>query len=122
MSTKWTAADVPDQTGRVAVVTGANAGLGLETAAVLAERGARVVVAVRDLGKGEANILLSDEELAARRKALADEGGYAYPDSQTPWQEIQRAMVDQLSEGMVLKPAVKYQKIAQTRGMPRDNH
>ena len=37
MSTKWTAADVPDQTGRVAVVTGANAGLGLETAAVLAE-------------------------------------------------------------------------------------
>ena len=75
-----------------------------------------------DLGKGEANILLSDEELAARRKALADEGGYAYPDSQTPWQEIQRAMVDQLSEGMVLKPAVKYQKIAQTRGMPRDNH
>ncbi|WP_370319860.1 IlvD/Edd family dehydratase [Oricola sp.] len=75
-----------------------------------------------DLGKGEANILLSDEELAARRKALADEGGYAYPDSQTPWQAIQRAMVDQLSEGMVLKPAVKYQKIAQTRGMPRDNH
>jgi len=56
MSTKWTAADVPDQTGRVAVVTGANAGLGLETAAVLAERGARVVVAVRDLGKGEAAV------------------------------------------------------------------
>lgn len=53
MSPKWTAADVPDQTGRVAVVTGANAGLGLETAAVLAERGARIVVAVRDLGKGE---------------------------------------------------------------------
>ena len=53
MIPKWTAADVPDQTGRVAVVTGANAGLGLETAAVLAERGARVVVAVRDLGKGE---------------------------------------------------------------------
>ncbi|WP_425005417.1 SDR family NAD(P)-dependent oxidoreductase [Mycolicibacterium sp. S3B2] len=56
MSTKWTAADVPDQTGRVAVVTGANAGLGLETAAMLAERGARVVVAVRDLGKGEAAV------------------------------------------------------------------
>ncbi len=56
MSPKWTAADVPDQTGRVAVVTGANAGLGLETAAVLAERGARVVVAVRDLGKGEAAV------------------------------------------------------------------
>jgi len=75
-----------------------------------------------DLGKGEANILLSDEELAARRTALETQGGYAYPESQTPWQEIQRGMVDQLSEGMVLKPAVKYQKIAQTKGMPRDNH
>ncbi|MAS08155.1 MAG: dihydroxy-acid dehydratase [Ahrensia sp.] len=75
-----------------------------------------------DLGKGEANILLSDEELSARRTALEEAGGYAYPDSQTPWQEIQRGMVDQLSEGMVLKPAVKYQKIAQTKGMPRDNH
>ena len=49
-------------------------------------------------------------------------GGYAYPASQTPWQEIQRSMVDQLSEGMVLKPAVKYQKVAQTFGVPRDNH
>ena len=38
MSPKWTAADVPDQTGRVALVTGANAGLGLETAAVLEPR------------------------------------------------------------------------------------
>jgi len=75
-----------------------------------------------DLGKGEANILLSDEELQARRTALENQGGYAYPASQTPWQEIQRGMVDQLSEGMVLKPAVKYQKIAQTKGMPRDNH
>ncbi|NAZ87660.1 SDR family NAD(P)-dependent oxidoreductase [Kineococcus indalonis] len=53
MSTEWTAREVPDQRGRVAVVTGANTGLGLETAKVLAERGAAVVLAVRDTGKGE---------------------------------------------------------------------
>ncbi|WNG88287.1 SDR family NAD(P)-dependent oxidoreductase [Mycobacterium sp. ITM-2016-00317] len=52
MTSKWTAADVPDQSGRVAVVTGANTGIGYETAAVLAGRGARVVIAVRDLDKG----------------------------------------------------------------------
>ncbi|MCI5077747.1 IlvD/Edd family dehydratase [Oricola sp.] len=75
-----------------------------------------------DLKKGEADILLPDEELAARRSALEAAGGYAYPAHQTPWQEIQRSMVDQLSEGMVLKPAVKYQRVAQTKGVPRDNH
>jgi NAD(P)-dependent dehydrogenase (short-subunit alcohol dehydrogenase family) len=52
MSTHWTAADVPDQHGRVAVVTGANTGLGFETAKVLAGRGATVVLAVRDVDKG----------------------------------------------------------------------
>jgi dihydroxy-acid dehydratase len=75
-----------------------------------------------DLRKGEANILISGEELEKRRAALKANGGFHYPDHQTPWQEIQRGMVDQLSEGMVLKPAVKYQRIAQTRGIPRDNH
>jgi NAD(P)-dependent dehydrogenase (short-subunit alcohol dehydrogenase family) len=49
---KWTAAEVPDQAGRVAVVTGANTGIGYETAAVLARRGANVVLAVRDIEKG----------------------------------------------------------------------
>jgi NAD(P)-dependent dehydrogenase (short-subunit alcohol dehydrogenase family) len=50
---KWTAADVPDQAGRVAVVTGANTGIGYETAAALARRDANVVLAVRDIDKGQ---------------------------------------------------------------------
>jgi NAD(P)-dependent dehydrogenase (short-subunit alcohol dehydrogenase family) len=49
---RWTAAHVPDQTGRVAVITGANTGIGFEAAAVLAGKGAYVVMAVRDLDKG----------------------------------------------------------------------
>ncbi|MEA2875692.1 MAG: xylonate dehydratase, partial [Hyphomicrobiales bacterium] len=75
-----------------------------------------------DLNKGSANILISKAELGERRAALQKRGGYHFPKSQTPWQEIQRGMVDQLSDGMVLKPAVKYQKVAQLSGVPRDNH
>ena len=75
-----------------------------------------------DLGKRTADVLISDAELATRRDALAKAGGYAYPESQTPWQEIQREMVDELSRGMVLKPAVKYQRIAESKGVPRHNH
>ncbi len=74
-----------------------------------------------DLKKRTANILISDEELATRRAAL-QKHGYDYPKSQTPWQQIQREMVAQFDEGMVLKPAVKYQRLAQTMGVPRDNH
>jgi dihydroxy-acid dehydratase len=74
-----------------------------------------------DLNKGSADILISAAELAARRAALDKNGGYQYPPSQTPWQEIQRAMVDQLADGMVLAPAVKYQRVAQ-KSVPRDNH
>jgi dihydroxy-acid dehydratase len=75
-----------------------------------------------DLNKGTANILISKAELGERRAALQKRGGYAFPKSQTPWQEIQRGMVDQLDNGMVLKPAVKYQKVVQMSGVPRDNH
>ena len=53
MSNKWTAADVPDQSGRVAIITGANTGIGYEAAAVLADKGAHVVLAVRNLDKGK---------------------------------------------------------------------
>jgi dihydroxy-acid dehydratase len=75
-----------------------------------------------DLNKGTADILVPKEELEERRRKLFSNGGYHVPESQTPWQEIFRANVDQLSEGMVLKPAIKYQKIAKTKGIPRDNH
>jgi dihydroxy-acid dehydratase len=74
-----------------------------------------------DLAKGRADILLAPAELERRRAALKDRGGYPYPASQTPWQEIQRGMVDQLADGMVLRPAVKYQRVAE-KFVPRDNH
>ncbi|HWV22365.1 MAG TPA: IlvD/Edd family dehydratase [Devosia sp.] len=75
-----------------------------------------------DLNKGEADILISAEEIATRRAALEAAGGYKFPKHQTPWQEIQRGIVGQLGDGAILKPAEKYQRIAQTEGLPRDNH
>jgi len=74
-----------------------------------------------DLNKGSANMFVDEAELAQRRVALEEQGGFKYPPSQTPWQEIQRGMVEQLADGMVLKPAVKYHRVAQT-SVPRDNH
>src|SRR5215831_14786984 len=53
MTATWTSDDVPGQHGRLAVVTGANTGLGFQTARVLAARGASVVLAVRDTEKGK---------------------------------------------------------------------
>ncbi|MGB3378464.1 MAG: IlvD/Edd family dehydratase [Allopontixanthobacter sediminis] len=75
-----------------------------------------------DLKRGEVNLLIGENELAERRAALEAAGGFPYPPSQTPWQEIQRALVGQLDSGAILEGAEKYQRIAQTRGLPRDNH
>lgn len=75
-----------------------------------------------DLRLGTADVLIDDAELAERRRALEAAGGYRYPASQTPWQEIQRAVVGQLGSGAILEGAEAYQRIAQTKGLPRDNH
>ncbi len=75
-----------------------------------------------DLNKRRVDVLISDDEMQKRKAALAKAGGYKYPASQTPWQEIQRSVVGELSEGMVLKPAVKYQRVHKKFGVPRDNH
>ena len=75
-----------------------------------------------DLKAGRVDMLVPDEELTERRNALEAAGGYPYPDHQTPWQEIQRSLVGQLETGAVLENAVRYQRIAQTKGIPRDNH
>jgi dihydroxy-acid dehydratase len=83
------------------------------------ESGDRVRI---DLAKARVDMLVPEAVLAARRQALADAGGYRFPPSQTPWQEIQRLSVAQLGDGMVLEPAVKYRRIAQVSGVPRDNH
>ena len=75
-----------------------------------------------DLNKGEANVLISETEIAQRRAELEANGGYKIPADQTPWQEIFRATTDQLAQGMVIKGAVKFQRIAKLKGLPRDNH
>ncbi|HEX8470513.1 MAG TPA: IlvD/Edd family dehydratase [Brevundimonas sp.] len=75
-----------------------------------------------DLNTGRADVLISPEELTERRVAFEASGGYAYPASQTPWQEIQRGMVSELETGAVLEPAVKYHRIIDRFGLPRDSH
>ena len=75
-----------------------------------------------DLKKRRADMIVSDEELAERRRKLEADGGYSYPESQTPWQEIQRALVGDMSSGAILEGAEKYQRIATTKGIPRDSH
>ena len=75
-----------------------------------------------DLNKGSVNVLISDDEMKTRRAALEATGGYQYPKSQTPWQAMQRRTVGQMGSGACLEDAVAFQRIAQTMGLPRDNH
>ena len=75
-----------------------------------------------DLHKRRVDLLVSAEEIEQRKQAVADNGGYPYPADQTPWQKMQRAQVSQFDEGMVLKDSTDFQRIAQTKGIPRDNH
>jgi dihydroxy-acid dehydratase len=72
-----------------------------------------------DLAKRRADVKISSEDLEERKKKM---GPYQYPRNQTPWQEMFRNSVGELADGMVIKDAVKYQRIAQTQGMPRRNH
>jgi dihydroxy-acid dehydratase len=74
-----------------------------------------------DLRKGAVNVLITPAELQKRHEELRAAGGYQYPASQTPWQEMQRGVVGQMETGAVLEPAVKYQQIAR-KGIPRHNH
>lgn len=75
-----------------------------------------------DLNAGSVSLLLDDAALAERRRQLEAAGGFPYPPSQTPWQEIQRALVGQMDSGAILEGSEKYQRIAQSMGLPRDNH
>ncbi|WP_205598586.1 dihydroxy-acid dehydratase, partial [Halomonas sp. NO4] len=74
-----------------------------------------------DLGRGEVRLLIDDQELATRRAWLEAGGGYRYPDHQTPWQEIQRTLVEPLDRGMTLEGATRYRDVAR-QSPPRDNH
>ena len=74
-----------------------------------------------DLGKCTADKLIDAAELAARSVALADAGGFATPENQSPWQEIFRDRVGRFDEGMTLRGAADYQDISR-KHMPRDNH
>jgi NAD(P)-dependent dehydrogenase (short-subunit alcohol dehydrogenase family) len=71
-SSRWTAADLPSQAGRTFIVTGANSGIGLPTARALAEAGAHVVLAVRDVARGEAAAESISGDCEIRQLDLAD--------------------------------------------------
>lgn len=75
-----------------------------------------------DLRRGRVDLLVDDAEIALRRRALEDAGGYSVPESQTPWQQVHRAGVGQMDTGMVIEDAVAFQRIAQLRGLPRHSH
>jgi dihydroxy-acid dehydratase len=75
-----------------------------------------------DIAHGRVDMLVDEAEIALRRSALEAAGGYRYPASQTPWQEIQRDLVDQLGDGAILAGSERFQRIAATHGVPRDSH
>ena len=72
-----------------------------------------------DLLRRRADLMMTADEIETRKREM---GPYKRPASQTPWQELFRDTVSELSEGMVIKSAVKYQRLAQTAGIPRQNH
>lgn len=75
-----------------------------------------------DLNTRTVTLKVSDAELARRREALNAAGGYQVPPPQTPWQELSRELTGQYPGGAVIERAVPYQRIAQTKGLPRDSH
>jgi dihydroxy-acid dehydratase len=75
-----------------------------------------------DLRRGDANLLVDQSELDRRRSELETHGGCDCPESQTPWQEMQRVVAGQLSDAAILEPAAKYQRLAQKFGVPRHSH
>jgi dihydroxy-acid dehydratase len=75
-----------------------------------------------DLRRRSVDVLVDEAELNARRRALQAAGGFPIPASQTPWQQIQRSLVGQLNTGAILEGSEHFQQLAQTAGLPRDNH
>jgi dihydroxy-acid dehydratase len=75
-----------------------------------------------DLRQGRVDVLLAEEELERRRSEFEAQGGFAFPEAQTPWQAIQRTLTGQLGTGAILEGSEAFQRIAQTRGLPRHNH
>ena len=75
-----------------------------------------------DLNTGDCNVLLSADVIAKRRADLEKSGGFKIPPAQTPWQEIYRNTTEQLAQGMIIKGSTKFQRVAKTMGIPRDNH
>jgi len=84
----------------------------------LLETGDRVRI---DLNQCTADILISNEALAARRQVLAANGGFKVPESQTPWQQYFRELVQPFDKGMTLRDADNYQDISR-KSLPRNNH
>ncbi|MBU2484328.1 MAG: dihydroxy-acid dehydratase, partial [Alphaproteobacteria bacterium] len=74
-----------------------------------------------DLGKSRVDALVPQEEWEQRARDLAASGGYPIPPSQTPWQKYFRELAEPFSEGMVLRGADEFQRVAQ-KSVPRDNH